>query len=186
MPFYPAQNPKDLVAPELAWLVAEVDHAFAGIWMQVIQSAPASPLTTLGIALHSCSRGLLEKLIVIQLHKICSAPFYRKWSFIIYHIYNSPQLTLSWSNWIQSIHLHTIYLRFVLILSSNLLLFLPCGLCPADFQPKFLFSAHITCVLHALPILLDLIIPIMLGEKYKLWSSLFCSLLYPHITFSCR
>jgi hypothetical protein len=37
-----------LVAPELAWLVAEVDHAFAGIWMQVIQSVPASSPDNIG------------------------------------------------------------------------------------------------------------------------------------------
>jgi hypothetical protein len=51
---------------------------------------------------------------------------------------------------------------------------------PTNILYAFLFSPF---VLHALPIS-DLIILIILGEEYKLWSSSLCSFLQPPVTFS--
>jgi hypothetical protein len=77
---------------------------------------------------------------------------------------------------------HTIFPRSILILSTHLHLGLPSpsGLLPSNFPTHnlyaFLFSPiHATYLTH---IILNLIILIILGEEYKLQSSLLCSFLH--------
>jgi hypothetical protein len=57
----------------------------------------------------------------------------------------SHQRSLSWASWIQSTHSYSIFLRFILILSSHLRLGLPTGLFHWGFTISVLLS---TCLLH--------------------------------------
>jgi hypothetical protein len=97
-----------------------------------------------------------------------------------YCIHKSNPLVriLSRINPIQSIPSHPISLRSILMLSTYLRLGLPSGLFPSGFPPNILYAFILSPISATFPahlILLNLIILIILGEDYKLWSSSLCT-----------
>ena len=104
-----------------------------------------------------------------------------------YRVYKSPPPDPFLSN-INPVHApHPTSWRSILILSSHLRLGLPSGLLPSDFPTKTLytplhFPMRATC--HAPLILLDFIIPTILGEEYRSLGSSLCSFLHSFGTLS--
>ena len=132
-----------------------------------------------------CCRVLLEKLTGLQLVKKFPA-FHRTRRFIT-ALTSVRHHSLSWANPIQSTYPHPTSWRSILILSTHLRLGLPSGLLPSGFPSKTLYtplSSPIHATFPAHLILLDFITHTILGEQYKSYSSLLCSLLHSPITSS--
>ena len=132
-----------------------------------------------------CCRVLLEKLTGLQLVK--KFPAFHGTRRFITALPNVRQLSLSWTNPIQSIYTHPTSWRSILILSTHLRLGLPSGLFPSGFPSKTLYTPLSSPIRATCPtnlILLDFITCILLGEEYKSFSFSLCSLLHSPVTSS--
>jgi hypothetical protein len=100
-------------------------------------------------------------------------------NLIVHHRFRkSPPLhpILSQFDPVPTIPSHSTSVRSILILSTHLRLSLPSGLYPSRFPTNILYEFLVSnCADHLT--LLDLIILIMYGEGYNLWSSSLCSFL---------
>jgi hypothetical protein len=67
-----------------------------------------------------------------------------------YRVQKTRYWSQSWARWIVSTFSYPISLRFILILSTNLRLYLPSGLFPSEFLTTFFYAFVVSpCVLHA-------------------------------------
>ena len=111
---------------------------------------------------------LLEKLTGLQLVK--KLPAFHGTRRFITALTSVHHLSLSWASPTQSIYIHPMSWRSVLILSAHLRLGLPSGLLPSGFPTKTLYtplSSPIRAICPAHLILLDIITRTILGEEYK-------------------
>jgi hypothetical protein len=111
---------------------------------------------------------VLDKLTVIQLVKKFPA-FYVIRRFITLFT-TDRHWSLSWVRWIQSAPSHPISIRSILILTSHLLLGLPNGIFPSDFQTKICYAFLISHTRATGPpslILLHLFTIIIFGEALR-------------------
>jgi hypothetical protein len=90
--------------------------------------------------------------------------------------------SLSWARSIHPIPPHPVFLRCILILSTTLHLGFPNGVLPPILYAFLFYPIRAACPGNL--ILLELIILIILGEEYKLWSSSLCSFRQPPVTSS--
>jgi hypothetical protein len=96
-------------------------------------------------------------------------------------------MSLSLASSIQSMHLHPISWRPLLILSSHLCPGLPSGRLPSGLPTKILYAPLFPPIRATFPahlILLDLITPTIFGDEYRSLSSLLCSLLQSPVASS--
>jgi hypothetical protein len=97
------------------------------------------------------SWALLEKPLVAQLLK--NIPIFYGTRMFTAVFNRALQWSLSWSRPIQSVALHSISPRSILILSTHILLGLPSGLYPSGFPTEILHAFLFPpCVLHALTV----------------------------------
>ena len=130
-------------------------------------------------------RVLLEKLTGLQLVK--KFPAFHGTRRFNTALKSVRHLSLSYASPIQSIYSHPTSWRAILILSIHLRLGLPSGLLPSGFPSKTLYtplSSPVRAICPAHLILLDFITRTILGEEYKSFGSLLCSLLHSPVTSS--
>ena len=130
-------------------------------------------------------RVLLEKLT--GLHLVKKFPAFHGTRRFITALTSVRHLSLAWARPIQSVYPHPTSWRSILILSTHLRLGLPCGLLPAGFPTKSLYTPlsspiRATCPPHLT--LLHFITRTILGEQYKSFSSSLCNLLHSPVTSS--